>query len=1019
MNSDNIVARIDATFENTLQLDAELGEVTQIGKCKVLYGTTEEWNNQPELVAKEGYIYIYSDHKQNEEEQNIASFKVGDGSSLLIELPFTDDILYEDIAALQTEVEDIPTTADELPYDNTVSGLESTNVNDAIDEVEDRVDEAEGDIVTLGTNKADKVNPTTSGTLTHTGNATVSGSVTATGGFVGNLTGTASEAIHASSADSATNATHATSADSATNASHATTAGSATTADQATSATYADSAATASEATHATSADSATSAGNANTVNNLTVLTAVPANAVFTDTTYTLGTDGNTIKLTPSSGSAQTITAPYASNAGTVNSHSVNADVPSGAKFTDTDYLVDLKDVEVSNLADGQVLVWDAVAKKFKNITLPDAVVFRGSLGTGGTITVLPVDGSARIGDMYKVITDGTYAGQASKIGDTFICLTKTSNANTWVYIPSGDEPSGTVTSVKIEGSGAIVVNDESAITTSGVRTISHANSGATAGSYGDSSAQTPAYGATFKVPYITVDAKGHITGISEHTVKIPDSDNTDELSELTDVSLTSPTQGQILKYNGSTWENANEVVPTEVVANPTGTATTDLTKIQVGNDIYAIPEGGTDVEITQIQSTGTKIATIIVDNVPTDLYAPEGGGGGSSTFAGLDDVDFNNLQNGQVPMYDSANSEWINGEIKLGTKTAFSVPINLASKTGNGLVQTFFTYTADNDQFLNVITTGTTDCGSNEAYISLSKNGTEVERYTLITNTATTHNFAQLNLIEGDTITLKFGWVNNHGAKLNGTANFLSIVGNPRLQPVIYSTAEREIGVWTDGKPLYQKTIPFNCTSSTVTEYVMDNNVDIKGYDARGSWAVRSNHNIISLNSCISGDSTYSVFITFGSDNGDNNIIDIRHQRKDITNVVVTILYTKTTDVAGSGTWTPQGVPAVHYSTDEQVVGTWIDGRTVYEKTLTPSGSFGDTFNYIPHGVSNFDQLLDYYGFCTYGSSDKINIPNVRGSSYVTVSAWDTTNIRLERANLSSAVSDVKMVIRYTKSST
>jgi hypothetical protein len=75
-------------------------------------------------------------------------------------------------------------------------------------------------------------------------------------------------------------------------------------------------------------------------------------------------------------------------------------------------------------------------------------MVFKGSLGTGGTITALPVDGTATIGDTYKVITAGTYAGKAAKIGDTFICLTKTSSAITWELIPSGDEPSGTVTSV-------------------------------------------------------------------------------------------------------------------------------------------------------------------------------------------------------------------------------------------------------------------------------------------------------------------------------------------------------------------------------------------------------------------------------------------------------------------------------------------------------------------------------------------------------------------------------------------
>ena len=37
------------------------------------------------------------------------------------------------------------------------------------------------------------------------------------------------------------------------------------------------------------------------------------------------------------------------------------------------------------------------------------------------------------------------------------------------------------------------------------------------------------------------------------------------------------------------------------------------------------------DVEVTPILDHGTKIATITVDEVPTDIYAPTGGGG--STF--------------------------------------------------------------------------------------------------------------------------------------------------------------------------------------------------------------------------------------------------------------------------------------------------------------------------------------------------------------------------------------------------
>lgn len=127
---------------------------------------------------------------------------------------------------------------------------------------------------------------------------------------------------------------------------------------------------------------------------------------------------------------------------------------------------------------------------------LPEPMVFKGTLGTGGTIAALPTNGTASVGDTYKVITAGTYASKAAKVGDTFICLTKTSSANTWELIPSGDEPSGTVTSVKIEATGPIAINDSSAITTSGTRTISHVNSGVTAGTYRS----------------VTVNATGHVT---------------------------------------------------------------------------------------------------------------------------------------------------------------------------------------------------------------------------------------------------------------------------------------------------------------------------------------------------------------------------------------------------------------------------------------------------------------------------------------------------------------------------
>ena len=86
----------------------------------------------------------------------------------------------------------------------------------------------------------------------------------------------------------------------------------------------------------------------------------------------------------------------------------------------------------------------------------------------------------------------------------------------------------GTVTAATFSGSGASLTSLNASNISSGTLSADRlATSGATAGSYGPSANATPGYGATFNVPYITVDAKGRVTAISTKTVKIPASDNT------------------------------------------------------------------------------------------------------------------------------------------------------------------------------------------------------------------------------------------------------------------------------------------------------------------------------------------------------------------------------------------------------------------------------------------------------------------------------------------------------------
>ena len=96
--------------------------------------------------------------------------------------------------------------------------------------------------------------------------------------------------------------------------------------------------------------------------------------------------------------------------------------------------------------------------------TLPNPMLYKGSLGTGGTITALPTASASNEGFTYKVITSGAYAGQSAKVGDVFI-----SNGTEWTIIPSGDEPEGTVISVGMSVPiGLKIKEGTSPVTTSG-----------------------------------------------------------------------------------------------------------------------------------------------------------------------------------------------------------------------------------------------------------------------------------------------------------------------------------------------------------------------------------------------------------------------------------------------------------------------------------------------------------------------------------------------------------------------
>lgn len=223
--------------------------------------------------------------------------------------------------------------------------------------------------------------------------------------------------------------------------------------------------------------------------------------ATDTNTTYTFKGGTNQFTVTPSNGTAQTVSVtPSIANNVTGSDLTANTIIlgngNSGVKKSGKTI--------VTTLGSDDTTLPTSKAVKAAIDALPEPMIFKGTLGTNGTITSLPAAAASNEGYTYKVITDGEYAQQSAKIGDVFI-----SNGSSWNLIPSGDEPSGTVTNVAT-GTGLT----GGPITSSG--TISHADT--------SSQASVSNSGRTY-IQSITLDGMGHVTGITSAAETVTNTD--------------------------------------------------------------------------------------------------------------------------------------------------------------------------------------------------------------------------------------------------------------------------------------------------------------------------------------------------------------------------------------------------------------------------------------------------------------------------------------------------------------
>lgn len=241
---------------------------------------------------------------------------------------------------------------------------------------------------------------------------------------------------------------------------------------------------------------------------------------------------------------------------------------------------------------------------------------------------------------------------------------------------------------------------------------------------------------------------------------------------------------------------------------------------------------------------------------------------------------------------------------------------------------------------------------------------------------------------------------------------------------PIIYSTEEREVGVWIDNKPLYKKSyilqslILINNNGTNINNYI-DNVATIEQITN-----AEACNNIANLQ-------TSNIFV--GKSN--NNLTAYCAEAGSFN--IITLWYTKTTDVAGSGQYNTLGVPTVHYNENEQVVGTFF-GKTLYQKSehiilSTPISPNTDTtvnfsnFSNITSFLSleavgglygNSDHVTATYGFweqSTSGSSSGDRIIKEWDMSHMVVRTGSNYN-NFPSAGVDNTIREFWVTMRYTK---
>lgn len=265
-------------------------------------------------------------------------------------------------------------------------------------------------------------------------------------------------------------------------------------------------------------------------------------------------------------------------------------------------------------------------------------------------------------------------------------------------------------------------------------------------------------------------------------------------------------------------------------------------------------------------------------------------------------------------------------------------------------------------------------------------------------------------------------------------TGMMFKIHGTTIPRESIYSTTEKVVGCWTDGRPIYQKTFIDTMPSytapsgsSTPAQALKDIAIGasvLTCISVEGT-VVGSSGTICDLPALPNGlpsvvtskvvDAVRLVIRTNSATTSPNTIgISSTYANYNGCAVRITLKYTKTTDSANSFKYADPN----DYSTSEKIIGSWIDGKPLYQKTISCGALPNATTKTVAHGISGTYSIKSIQGYANY-STDTMPLPHTgvgdaAGANAISV-AISGSNIVVktgsDRSNYSAYIT-----IKYTK---